>query len=54
MLVKPFFGTTAGPTKAEALSRAVEHGAMKTEAENLTHVPDEALGPLLAPPAAGK
>jgi anaerobic magnesium-protoporphyrin IX monomethyl ester cyclase len=54
MLVKPFFGTTKGQTKAEALSRAVEYEKSKTAAENLTHVPDEALSRLLATPASGR
>ena len=54
MLVKPFFGTSNGQTKAEALSRAVEHGEMKTAAENLTQVPDEELSRLVPAPSAGK
>ncbi len=54
MLVKPFFGTTKGQTKAEALSRAVEHEEMKTAAENLTQVPDEELSRLVSTPSSGK
>jgi len=54
MLVKPFLGKTGGQTKAEALSRAVEHGEAMTAAENLTQVPDEALPRLLASGSAGK
>jgi radical SAM superfamily enzyme YgiQ (UPF0313 family) len=43
LIVKPFLGASSGPTKNETLSRAVEHGALKDEAANLTHVPDESL-----------
>ena len=53
MLVKPFFGTTKGQTKAEAFSRAVEHEENKTAAENLTQVPDESLSRFLSSPADG-
>ena len=44
MLVKPFLGKTSGQTKAEMLSRAVEHATLMGEAAALTQVPDEALG----------
>ena len=54
MLVKPFFGSSKGQTKAETLSRAVEHAENKTAAENLTQVPDEALSGLLSSPADGR
>lgn len=40
LLAKPFLGSGKGPTKAEVLSRAVEHGAMKDAAATLTHLTD--------------
>jgi anaerobic magnesium-protoporphyrin IX monomethyl ester cyclase len=43
LLIKPFLGDKKGATKAELLSRAVEHGDMKTAAADLTQLPDEAL-----------
>jgi radical SAM superfamily enzyme YgiQ (UPF0313 family) len=43
LIVKPFLGSGQGPTKSEVLSRAVEHGAVKDAAANLTQVPDELL-----------
>jgi predicted small metal-binding protein len=43
LLFKPFFGSKRGSTKAEVLSRAVEHGAMKDAAANLTQLTDEVL-----------
>ncbi len=43
LIVKPFLGKTKGATKAEVLSRAVEHGAMKDAAAQLTQLTDEAL-----------
>jgi anaerobic magnesium-protoporphyrin IX monomethyl ester cyclase len=43
LLAKPFLGSKRGATKAEVLSRAVEHGAMKDEAAGLTQVTDELL-----------
>lgn len=43
LIVKPFLGKTTGATKAEVLSRAVEHGAMKDAAAQLTQLSDEAL-----------
>jgi anaerobic magnesium-protoporphyrin IX monomethyl ester cyclase len=36
LIVKPFLGNKRGATKAEVLSRAVEHGAMKDVAVDLT------------------
>jgi radical SAM superfamily enzyme YgiQ (UPF0313 family) len=54
MLVKPFLGERRGRTEAEVLSRAVEHGEIKSAAADMTHVPDEALMHMLAPPAAGR
>jgi radical SAM superfamily enzyme YgiQ (UPF0313 family) len=43
LIVKPFLGNTQGPTKSEVLSRAVEHGAMKDAAADLTQLSDEVL-----------
>ncbi|WP_447977789.1 B12-binding domain-containing radical SAM protein [Candidatus Nitrospira bockiana] len=43
LILKPFFGGRRGPTNAEVLSRAVEHGAMKDEAASLTQISDEVL-----------
>ncbi len=43
LIVKPFLGASSGPTKNETLSRAVEHGALKDAAANLTRVADESL-----------
>ena len=43
LLVKPFMGKKAGRTKAEVISRAVEHGEMKSAAADLTQLGDEAL-----------
>ena len=43
LIVKPFLGTRSGPTRNEMLSRAVEHGDLKSAAAELTHVPDEVL-----------
>ena len=43
LIAKPFLGSKRGATKAEVLSRAVEHGAMKDAAANLTQVADELL-----------
>ena len=43
LLIKPFLGTKSGPTKAETLSRAVEHGAMKDAAADLTQLTDDVL-----------
>jgi hypothetical protein len=41
LIVKPFLGAQRGPTKNELLSRAVEHGALKDAAAELTKTPDE-------------
>ena len=41
LIVKPFLGAKRGPTKNELLSRAVEHGAVKDAAAELTKTPDE-------------
>lgn len=43
LILKPFLGSKRGATKAEVLSRAVEHGAMKDAAANLTQLTDEVL-----------
>ncbi|MBI3608957.1 MAG: B12-binding domain-containing radical SAM protein [Nitrospirae bacterium] len=43
LIIKPFLGKTKGATKAEVMSRAVEHGAMKDAAAELTQLTDEAL-----------
>jgi predicted small metal-binding protein len=43
LIVKPFLGKKKGATKAEVLSRAVEHGAMKDAAADLTQLTDEVL-----------
>jgi radical SAM superfamily enzyme YgiQ (UPF0313 family) len=42
LLIKPFVGKKSGATKAEVLSRAVEHGEMKSAAADLTLLADEA------------
>jgi len=49
MLVKPFLGKKAGQTKAEVLSRAVEHEKLMSDAAALTQVPDASLERILAP-----
>ena len=41
LLVKPFLGKKSGATKAEVLSRAVEHQQMKDSAAELTRLTDE-------------
>jgi radical SAM superfamily enzyme YgiQ (UPF0313 family) len=38
LIVKPFLGNQRGPTKNEVMSRAVEHGAFKDAAAQLTQV----------------
>ena len=40
LIIKPFLGKKKGATKAEVLSRAVEHGAVKDAAALMTQVPD--------------
>jgi hypothetical protein len=47
LIIKPFLGKKKGATKAEVLSRAVEHGAMKDSAAQLTQVSDETLQHIL-------
>jgi radical SAM superfamily enzyme YgiQ (UPF0313 family) len=43
LILKPFLGKKTGATKAEVLSRAVEHDQMKTAAADLTQVADDEL-----------
>lgn len=43
LIVKPFLGKGKGATKAEVLSRAVEQGALKDAAADLTQLTDEVL-----------
>src|SRR5688572_20534296 len=43
LIIKPFLGKKQGATKAEVLTRAVEHADLKSAAADLTHVSDEAL-----------
>lgn len=43
LIVKPFLGKKRGQTKAEVLSRAVEHGALKDAAAEMTQVTDDIL-----------
>ena len=43
LLIKPFLGKNKGATKAEVLSRAVEHGAMKDAAAEMTQLSDDML-----------
>ncbi len=47
LIVKPFLGKRQGATKAEMLSRAVEHGASKDAAALLTQMSDERLQQVL-------
>jgi len=43
LVTKPFLGKKGGATQAEEVSRAVEHGELKSAAADLTLVADEAL-----------
>ena len=43
LLLKPFLGKKKGSTKAEVISRAVEHGELKSAAADMTQLADEAL-----------
>ena len=43
LIIKPFLGRKKGATKAEVLSRAVEHAEMKEAAAELTQLTDEML-----------
>jgi anaerobic magnesium-protoporphyrin IX monomethyl ester cyclase len=47
LVAKPFLGNRKGATKAEVLSRAVEHGAVKDEAALLTQLSDDRLDHVL-------
>ena len=47
LIIKPFLGKKKGATKAEVLSRAVEHGAAKDGAAELTQVFDDRLEHIL-------
>lgn len=48
LITKPFFGKKQGQTNAEVMSRAVEHGAIKDAAAQLTQVSDEVLDHVIA------
>ena len=43
LLLKPFIGKKSGATRAEVLTRAVEHREVKSAAADLTLLPDEDL-----------
>jgi len=43
LIVKPFLGQKAGATQAEVISRAVEHGELKSRAAELTQLSDDML-----------
>jgi anaerobic magnesium-protoporphyrin IX monomethyl ester cyclase len=47
LIIKPFLGQKKGATKAEVLSRAIEHAEMKDAAAQLTHLTDEMLHQVL-------
>ncbi len=47
LIIKPFLGQKKGATKAEVLSRAVEHAEMKDAAAQLTQLSDELLHSVL-------
>jgi predicted small metal-binding protein len=47
LIIKPFLGQKKGATKAEVLSRAVEHAEMKDAAAQLTQLGDEMLHDVL-------
>jgi radical SAM superfamily enzyme YgiQ (UPF0313 family) len=48
LIIKPFLGKRSGATKAEVISRAVEHGANKDAAAALTQVSDDRLEYVMA------
>jgi anaerobic magnesium-protoporphyrin IX monomethyl ester cyclase len=50
LIVKPFLGKRRGPTNAETVSRAIEHGEHKDSAAAFTQVSDATLGH--APPTS--
>jgi anaerobic magnesium-protoporphyrin IX monomethyl ester cyclase len=43
LIIKPFLGKSKGATKAEVLSRAVEHADIKDAAAELTQMTDDML-----------
>ena len=43
LIIKPFLGKKRGATKAEVLSRAVEHGEVKDAAALMTQLSDDRL-----------
>jgi len=43
LVAKPFVGKRSGATRAEVISRAVEHGDMKSAAADMTQLADDAL-----------
>jgi hypothetical protein len=47
LIAKPFMGQKKGATKAEVLSRAVEHADMKDAAAQMTQLTDEMLHDVL-------
>jgi anaerobic magnesium-protoporphyrin IX monomethyl ester cyclase len=47
LIIKPFLGKKKGATKAEVLSRAVERGAMKDAAAEMTQWSDDMLAHVL-------
>lgn len=47
LILKPFLGQKKGATKAEVLSRAVEHADMKDAAAQFTHLSDDLLQQVL-------
>jgi radical SAM superfamily enzyme YgiQ (UPF0313 family) len=50
LIVKPFLGKQRGPTRAETVSRAIEHAEHKDSAAAFTRISDAGLGH--APPAS--
>jgi len=48
LITKPFLGKQSGPTRAETLSRAVEHAEAKDSAAALTRIADVAVAPMPA------
>jgi len=48
LLTKPFLGKKRGQTNAEVISRAVEHGALKDAAAQLTQISDDVLDHVIA------
>lgn len=48
LIVKPFLGKKQGPTKAEVITRAVEHADVKSAAADLTQLSDDALEQAIA------